>query len=43
MTDFVSNIISGFGVTDVIDVAIVAFVVYKVLNFIRETRAEQLV
>lgn len=43
MTDFISNIISGFGVTDVIDVAIVAFVVYKILNFIRETRAEQLV
>ena len=43
MTDFISNIISGFGVTDVIDVAIVAFVVYKILNFIRETRAVQLV
>lgn len=43
MTDFISNIISGFGITDVIDVAIVAFVIYKILNFIRETRAEQLV
>lgn len=43
MKDIVSNIISGFSVTDVIDVAIVAFVVYKILNFIEETRAEQLV
>ncbi len=34
---------ASFSVTDVIDVAIVAFVVYKVLAFIRETRAEQLV
>lgn len=43
MADFFSNILSGFGVTDVIDVAIVAFVAYKILIFIRETRAEQLV
>jgi diadenylate cyclase len=43
MKDIISNIISGFGVTDVIDVAIVSFVVYKVLRFIEETRAEQLV
>jgi diadenylate cyclase len=43
MTEAISNIIAGFGVTDVIDVAIVAFVVYKVLCFIKETRAEQLV
>jgi len=37
------RIISGIGLTDVVDVLIVAFVVYKVLIFIRETRAEQLV
>lgn len=43
MKDIISNIISGFSVTDVIDVAIVAFVVYKILRFIEETRAEQLV
>lgn len=43
MKDAISNIISGFGVSDVIDVAIVAFVVYKILCFIKETRAEQLV
>jgi diadenylate cyclase len=40
---FFQNIISSIGVMDVIDVAIVTFVVYKVLGFIRETRAEQLI
>ncbi len=43
MTEVVTNMFAGFSVTDVIDVAIVAFVVYKILAFIRETRAEQLV
>lgn len=43
MSEIFDNIISGVGITDVIDVAIVAFVVYKVLGFIRETRALQLV
>lgn len=43
MSDVFNNIISGIGIADVIDVAIVAFVIYKVLGFIRETRAEQLV
>ncbi len=43
MSDFWANLVSGIGITDVIDVLIVAFVIYKVLGFIRETRAEQLV
>ncbi|MDF3000094.1 MAG: hypothetical protein K0Q48_213 [Bacillota bacterium] len=43
MSEIFNSIISGVGVTDVIDVAIVAFVIYKVLGFIRETRALQLV
>ena len=43
MSDILTNIVSGFRLTDVIDVVIVAFVVYKILCFIRETRAEQLV
>lgn len=43
MSEIFNNIISGVGVTDVIDVIIVAFVIYKVLGFIRETRALQLV
>jgi len=42
MSDIFSNIFSGIGISDVIDVIIVAFVVYKIVGFIRETRAEQL-
>lgn len=42
METFFNNIVSSIGVTDVLDIAIVAFLVYKVLGFIRETRAEQL-
>jgi diadenylate cyclase len=40
---FFQNIISSIGVMDVIDIAIVTFVVYKILGFVRETRAEQLI
>jgi len=42
ISEYISRIISGIGVVDVIDVLIVAFVIYKILGFIRETRAEQL-
>ena len=42
METFFDNIVSSIGITDVIDILIVAFIVYKVLGFIRETRAEQL-
>ena len=43
MQNFFQNIVLSIGTTDVIDILIVAFVVYKVLGFIRETRAEQLI
>jgi diadenylate cyclase len=43
MSEIFNNIISGVGITDVIDICIVAYVIYKVLGFIRETRALQLV
>ena len=43
MQSFISNIVSGFSIADAIDIVIVAFVVYKILGFIRESRAEQLV
>lgn len=43
MNSFINNIISGISITDALDILIVAFVVYKVLGFIRETRAQQLV
>ncbi len=43
MKEIFNSIFSGAGITDVIDILIVAFVVYKILEFIKETRAEQLV
>ncbi len=43
MQNYVSNMITGVGITDALDVCIVAFIIYKILIFIRETRAEQLV
>ena len=42
MENFLNNILSSIGLNDVLDILIVAFLVYKVLGFIRETRAEQL-
>lgn len=42
MQDFFRNVFSGIGVTDIIDILIVAFVVYKLLGLIKQTRAEQL-
>jgi len=41
--EYVTRLFSGISITDVIDILIVAFVIYNVLRFIRETRAEQLV
>jgi diadenylate cyclase len=43
MQDFFQNLVSGISVFDAIDVAIIAFVIYKILGFLRQTRAEQLV
>jgi diadenylate cyclase len=41
--DFFSNLVTGISIFDAIDVVIIAFVIYKILGFLRETRAEQLV
>lgn len=43
MQDFFKNVVSGIGIMDILDILIVAFIIYKILGFIRETRAEQLV
>ena len=43
MEEYLNRIISGIGVTDIIDIAIIAFIIYKILGFIKKTRAEQLV
>ena len=37
------GVMKTFGVTDVLDVTIVAFIIYSLIKLIRETRAEQLV
>ena len=37
-----TNAFSGFGITDAVDIILVAFVVYGILNFIVKTRAEQI-
>ena len=43
MKDVMDNIASGIGIIDIIDILLVAFLIYKILGFIRESRAEQLV
>lgn len=40
--DYFKALVGSFGLTDALDVAIVAFVIYQILRFVRETRAEQL-
>ncbi len=42
MGQILGGLFSGFGITDIIDIAIVSFLIYKMLGFIRSTRAEQL-
>ncbi len=42
MNNFFDNIASSVGITDVLDIIIITFLIYKLLGFIRETRAEQL-
>ena len=34
---------SGFGISDILDILIVTYIIYKVIDFIRESRAAQLV
>ena len=43
MLEFFNSLVSQVGPKDFIDVAIIAFIIYQILRFIRETRAEQLV
>lgn len=42
MQKFFENVISGIGIADIIDILIVAFVIYKLVGLILQTRAEQL-
>lgn len=43
MGEIISNLVNGFTFVDAIDIGIVAFVIYKILEFIKETRAQQLI
>lgn len=43
MPTYITKMLSGISITDAIDVLIVAFIIYKIFGFIRESRAEQLV
>ena len=43
MVEFFQNVFVGFRLIDVLDILIVAYLVYKILGFIQETRAQQLV
>lgn len=43
MVEFFQNAFVGFRLIDVLDIVIVAYLVYKILGFIQETRAQQLV
>lgn len=43
MVEFFQNVFVGFRLIDVLDIVIVAYLVCKILGFIQETRAQQLV
>ncbi|MDR1496296.1 MAG: diadenylate cyclase CdaA [Clostridiales Family XIII bacterium] len=43
MQEFFARLATGFGILDIIDIGIIAFIIYKALGFIRESRAEQIV
>lgn len=42
MERFLKMYFPGIGITDIVDILIVAFVIYKLLGLIKQTRAEQL-
>ena len=42
MLESLTGILMSISITDVIDIAIVAFLIFELLNFIHETRAQQL-
>lgn len=43
MKDIIANITADITIFDIIDVLVVAFIIYKLLGFIRDSRAQQLV
>lgn len=43
MKDYLLTLISSIRINDVLDILITAFIIYKILGFIKQTRAQQLV
>lgn len=43
MPNYIVKVFSSISITDCIDILIVAIIIYKLLGFVRQTRAEQLV
>ncbi len=43
MENILNNIVSGFRITDIVDILVVTFIIYKILQFIKQSRAQQLV
>lgn len=43
MEKFFTNIVFNIGINDCLDIIIIAFLAYKILGFIQETRAQQLI
>ena len=43
MLEFFQNVFVGFRISDFLDIVIVAYLIYKILGFIQQTRAQQLV
>lgn len=43
MPELLTNITTNIQISDVVDIVIVTFVIYKIMEFIKETRAQQLV
>lgn len=43
MSEYIGTVLSGIGVADIVDILIVAFLIYKIIQFIEDTGAGQLV
>ena len=43
MAAIIRTIITGVGVNDIIDILLTAFIIYKVIEFMQQTRAQQLI
>ena len=43
VTDYFFHAITNIRIQDIIDILVIAVIIYKILDFLRETRAEQLI